>query len=98
MFKKFCLALAIVSSVWASPEPNVLKGQARDSRGMPLTGVKVYADNTLLYNTNAIAVTDAAGKYSVKVGKPAGTWHATAQIERKLNGQQIGRASCRERV
>jgi len=88
MLKKLCLSLLLVTGVWGAPQPNVLKGQVKDSRGVPLAGVKVFADNTLLYNTNAIAVSDAAGKYSVSVARPAGTWHATAQIERTLNGQK----------
>ena len=88
MWKKLCLGLVVVGSVWSAPQPNVLKGQVKDARGAPLAGAKIFADNTLLYNTNAIGVSDASGKYSIPVGRPTGTWHASAQLERKFNGQK----------
>ena len=86
--KRMGLVFLLVGSVWGAPQPNVMKGQAKDARGAALAGVKVFARNTLHYNTNAIAVTDAAGKYTTNVSRPLGTWHASAQIERKLNGQK----------
>jgi hypothetical protein len=41
----------------------------------------------LYYNTNAIGVTDANGRYRIEVRQPAGSWHATAQLEKKFNGK-----------
>jgi hypothetical protein len=46
----------------------------------------VYAKNTLLYNTNAIGVTDAQGRYRLDVREPMGTWRVTAQLRHEYEG------------
>jgi hypothetical protein len=71
-------------------EPGVLKGVVLDSQGRPVAGAKVFADHTLYYDTNAIGVTDAGGRYRIDVRNPPGGWHATAQLERQYNGQRLG--------
>lgn len=68
-------------------EPGFMKGRVVDAAGKPVTGVEVVADNRQFYNTNALVRTDAQGRYRVEVRRPVGTWHATAQVKRKLNGQ-----------
>ncbi|MCP3140545.1 carboxypeptidase-like regulatory domain-containing protein [Pyxidicoccus xibeiensis] len=64
-----------------------MTGRAVDARGTPLAGVKVWADNTLLYNTNAGATTGTDGTYRIDVRQPAGTWHASATLQRQYNGR-----------
>jgi hypothetical protein len=71
----------------SSIEAGVMKDLVTDAQGKPLAGVKVFADHTLYYNTNAIGVTDANGRYRIEVRQPAGSWHATAQLEKKFNGK-----------
>lgn len=80
------LLLSLSGSAWGL-EPGVLTGKVTDSAGKPLPNVTVYADNTLLYNTNAAGITDAQGNYRIDVSRPAGTWHATAQIKRQFQGK-----------
>lgn len=64
-----------------------MKGRVTDSAGKPLVGAQVVADNTLLYNTNAIGTSDAKGFYRIDVSRPVGTWNATAQIKRQVSGK-----------
>jgi hypothetical protein len=66
--------------------PGVRDRHRRRRRGRPLAGVRVYAKNTLLYNTNAIGVTDAQGRYRLDVREPMGTWRVTAQLRREYEG------------
>ena len=66
-------------------EPGFVKGRVTDAQGRPLAGAKVFADNTLYYNTNAIGVTDAEGYYRLDVSEPRGTWHMTAQLTRDFH-------------
>lgn len=67
--------------------PGYVTGTVVDAAGRPLEGVKVYADNTLFYNTNAIGVTDAQGRYKIDVRQPIGTWHMSAQLTRSFEGR-----------
>lgn len=70
-----------------SPAVGVVTGSVVDTRGNPLAGVQVIADNTLFYNTNAVGVTDAQGRYRIDVGQPVGTWHMTAHLRREFEGR-----------
>ena len=65
----------------------IVTGTVVDTRGQPLAGVKVIADNTLFYNTNVIGYTDARGHYKLDVSGVVGTWHMTAHLAREFNGQ-----------
>lgn len=47
----------------AQVTPYVMQGVVRDAAGRPLAGVEVFADNTLYYNANVLARTDAQGRY-----------------------------------
>jgi hypothetical protein len=70
-----------------APTPYTMSGVVRNSAGEPLEGAGVFAGHTVYYNTNALGVTDAQGRYRVSVREPAGSWHAGAQIKRSYNGQ-----------
>ena len=81
------LLAGVLLGAGPAKEPGVMKGRVTDSAGNPLAGAQVVADNTLLYNSNAIAVSDAKGYYRVDVSRPAGTWNATAQLKRQVGGK-----------
>ena len=70
-----------------NPSAGFVTGTVVDAAGRPLAGVQVFADNTLFYNTNAIGVTDAQGRYRIDVRQPIGTWHMTAQLTRTFAGR-----------
>jgi uncharacterized protein (DUF2141 family) len=67
--------------------PYTVTGVVKDEAGKPLAGVEVFADNTLYYNMNALATTDAQGRYTIKLPRnEVGTWKAGAYIEREYEG------------
>ncbi|CAG7655038.1 stalk domain-containing protein [Paenibacillus allorhizosphaerae] len=68
-------------------EPGIVKGRVTDAQGKPMEGAEVVADNQLIYNSNAIDVTDVNGYYRIPLGMRATTWHASAKIERPYNGK-----------
>jgi hypothetical protein len=83
------LLAALLLTAPLAAEPYVMQGQVRDSHGKPVANAEVVADNRQFYNTNAVTRTDAQGRYRVEVRRPVGTWHATAQVQRKFNGQNF---------
>ncbi|MBZ9750275.1 hypothetical protein K7W42_05290 [Deinococcus sp. HMF7604] len=74
---------AVVS---ARPTPYVMTGVVKNSAGQPLAGVKVFADNTLYHNMNALATTDAQGRYRLELPREVGTWRAGAYVQRPYGG------------
>ncbi|MBD0378931.1 stalk domain-containing protein [Paenibacillus sedimenti] len=68
-------------------ESGIVKGRVSDAQGNPIKGAEVVADNQLLYNSNAIAVTDADGYYRIPLGMRATTWLVSARITRPYNGE-----------
>ncbi|NBD28353.1 stalk domain-containing protein [Paenibacillus glycinis] len=68
-------------------EPYVVKGYVRNALGQPLKGVEVIADNTLLYNSNIIGVTDGNGFYRIELEKIATSWSMTADYKPEYNGK-----------
>jgi len=68
-------------------EAGVLKGVVVDARGVPIKGTEIVADNTLLYNSNALTVSKADGSFRVRTDALAGTYRASAQLKRKFNGK-----------
>ncbi|WP_169389536.1 carboxypeptidase-like regulatory domain-containing protein [Deinococcus aquatilis] len=83
----------------ATPPPGVeepppagggyVTGKIVDEQGRPVVHAEVVADNTLLYNTNVIGYTDAAGTYKLDIRKPVGTWHVTATMNLNYEGETI---------
>jgi len=59
-------------------------GLVTDRFGEPLSGVKIYVDNTIFYNSGISTSTDANGKY--KVATPLGSWKVYAEMERSYHG------------
>jgi len=82
------LSLGIAAAHAQSPQPGSMQGRVVDARGAALPGVSVIADNTLLYNTNALGVSGTDGRYAIDVSRPAGTWVGSAQVTRTYNGKR----------
>ncbi|MDR6879581.1 stalk domain-containing protein [Bacillus sp. 3255] len=72
-----------------APEPYVVKGQVHDAKGNPLSGVVVYADNQLLYNSNLAGVTDDNGNYRIELTQIATTWHLTTKVTQEYNDKEF---------
>ncbi|WP_241243047.1 Ig-like domain-containing protein [Paenibacillus whitsoniae] len=68
-------------------EPYVVKGYVRDMNGKPLSGVSVYADNTLLYDSNILGVTDENGQYLLELPELTTTWRVGGKYTTTYNGK-----------
>lgn len=68
-------------------EPYVMKGYVTNGQGAPLEGIEVFADNTLLYDSNILGVTDANGYYRLELPAVATTWNAGAYVRPSFEGQ-----------
>lgn len=70
----------------ASPQatPYIMTGVVKNSAGQPLSGVEVFADNTLslYHNMNALGTTDAQGRYRIELPCEVGTWRPGAYVQR----------------
>ncbi len=72
----------------STPTPYTMRGTVKNAAGKPLAGVEVWADNTLYYNMNALATTDAQGRYSIPLPHDQpGTWRAGGRFKAKFNGE-----------
>ncbi|GAB3893873.1 hypothetical protein GCM10028803_08480 [Larkinella knui] len=69
----------------AKPTAGYLSGRVTDAQGKPLPGATIFADNTMFYNDNILATSDANGNYRMQT--PNGSWQASAQIRRTYNGK-----------
>ncbi len=58
-------------------------GNITDTQGKPIAGAEVVIDNTMIYNSNLLTNSDAAGKYKVKLNGHF-TWSASATFCEKL--------------
>ncbi|WDM31170.1 hypothetical protein KCX80_08635 [Paenibacillus mucilaginosus] len=70
-----------------SVEPYVVQGYARDASGRPLAGASVWADNTLLYDSNILGVTDENGYYRLELPSLATTWRMGGDFSREGEGR-----------
>jgi hypothetical protein len=71
-----------------TPEPYIMKGRVTNSAGEPIQGVEVFADNTLLYDSNLVDVTDADGYYRIDLnGIMPSSWQGAAYIETTFEEQ-----------
>jgi hypothetical protein len=59
-------------------------GKVTDMEGNPLSGVTIYIDNSIFYNSGITATTKADGTY--KVNTPQGAWKAYAELSTVFNG------------
>lgn len=69
-------------------EPYVVKGRVLDPQGRPMPGVSVLADNTMLYDSNAQAVTDSDGAYRLDLSLMETTWRMYGQHEVDYDGHR----------
>lgn len=71
-------------------EPYVVKGHVTTASGEPLPGAEVWADNTLAYNSNALAVSGADGSYRIELPRSEQlTWRMGGQIVTRYQGTQF---------
>ncbi|KRE33046.1 hypothetical protein ASG85_15355 [Paenibacillus sp. Soil724D2] len=70
-------------------EPYVVKGYVRDAKGNPIPDVEIFADNTLLYDSNLLAVTDESGHYRIELPQIATTYRMGANITKEFNGKNF---------
>ncbi|WP_426452132.1 stalk domain-containing protein [Paenibacillus sp. S-38] len=70
-----------------SVEPYVVQGYARDAAGKPIAGASVWADNTLLYDSNLLGVTDENGYYRLELPSLATTWNMGGSFASKGDGR-----------
>jgi hypothetical protein len=64
-------------------------GKVTDSKGNPLSGIKVTLEHTVWANSYVFATTDNNGHYNVALpAEPAGSWTAKAQLEKSAYGKQ----------
>lgn len=68
-------------------EPYVVKGYVRDAKDQPIPDIVVYADNTLLYDSNILGVTDESGHYRIELPQIATSWRMGADVTKLFNGK-----------
>ncbi|WP_350241268.1 carboxypeptidase-like regulatory domain-containing protein [Deinococcus sonorensis] len=66
-----------------------ITGRAVNEQGVALPGVEVVADNTMAYDSNEIAVTDAQGHYRIDVRNAPFTFNVTATKTLQYQGAAI---------
>jgi len=80
----FCLSLSCVDDVitistnYSTIEAGFVKGTVINAKGEPLSGVKIYVDNSIFYNSGISGTTDAEGHYKIKT--PQGSWKVYAEM------------------
>lgn len=67
-------------------EKGYIKGVIIDPQGRPVQGADIVIDNTLIYNSNLLSKTDAAGTYRVQLSGNF-TWKAYASFDKLYNGK-----------
>ena len=71
------------------PSAGTVTGKVTDSKGNPLSGIKVTLEHTVWADSYVFATTDNSGHYkAVLPGEPAGSWTAKAQLEKSAYGKQ----------
>ncbi|WP_261304250.1 carboxypeptidase-like regulatory domain-containing protein [Paenibacillus andongensis] len=73
----------------AGIEPYVVKGVVRDPKGQPVPNATVYANNTLLYDSNAMGVTDETGHYRIELPKVTTSYRMSADLNKPYNGKKF---------
>ncbi|WP_429310990.1 stalk domain-containing protein [Paenibacillus mucilaginosus] len=68
-------------------KPYIVHGYVRDAAGKPIEGASVWADNTLLYDSNLLGVTDASGYYKLELPSLATTWRMGGEYSRQADGR-----------
>ncbi|WP_266368718.1 carboxypeptidase-like regulatory domain-containing protein [Tellurirhabdus rosea] len=68
-----------------NPQSGYVTGKVTGAGGKALSGINVFFDNTLYYNSGFSATTDAAGNYKVKA--QPGAFRGYARMSHRYNGQ-----------
>ncbi|GGO25954.1 carboxypeptidase-like regulatory domain-containing protein [Deinococcus humi] len=81
------LAGGVTQADTTKPTPYIMTGTVRNSAGQPVSGVDVYAENTLYYNMNALGTTNRQGRYTITLPRnEIGTWRGGARLSREYHG------------
>lgn len=88
MISRKLIGLAFIFSVAATGAlAGSVSGRVVNSQGQPLKGVKVRADHTVFKRSFMPAVTDADGRYTIKLAEPPGAWEMKAEIMREYHDE-----------
>lgn len=68
-------------------EPYVVKGRIVNSQGQPVAGAEVWADNTLLYNSNILGASDDNGYYRLPLPGVNTSYRMGARFDTEYQGQ-----------
>lgn len=68
-----------------SEQKGFVVGKIVDSQGKPISGAKIYLDNTVFYNSFIDGSTGDDGTYKIKVQQ--GVWKAYASFKKEYNGK-----------
>lgn len=68
-------------------EPYVVKGKVLDAQGRPLAGVEVFADNTFLYNSNILGISQEDGYYRLELPNESTSYRMGGSLERSFEEQ-----------
>lgn len=68
-------------------EPFVVKGRIVNVEGQPVPGAEVWADNTLLYNSNILGATDNNGYYRLELPNANTSYRMGARLDTEYEGQ-----------
>ncbi|PYE55459.1 carboxypeptidase-like regulatory domain-containing protein [Deinococcus yavapaiensis] len=70
----------------ATAQPGYITGVVTDEQGKPIPNVEIVADNTLAYDSNLKARTDAQGRYKIDVRKAPVTFKVFAYLSLSHDG------------
>lgn len=79
-------ATQAAASSAVNAERGFITGVVTDEHGTPLPGVEIVADNTLAYNSNLKARTDARGRYKIDVRNAPVTFQVFAYLHVSYDG------------
>lgn len=77
----------VLSAFTTAASAGSVSGRVVNSQGQPLAGVKVRADHTVFKRSFMPAVTDADGRYTIKLEEPPGAWELKAEIAREYHDE-----------
>jgi len=75
--------------VQETAEPFIVKGYVRNASGQPIPGVSVFADNTFLYDSNLLGVTDETGHYEIELPPTSTTYRMGADVTKTYKDQKL---------
>ncbi|MHA6482804.1 peptidase associated/transthyretin-like domain-containing protein [Paenibacillus sp. strain BS8-2] len=78
-----------LASQSSKAEPYVVKGRVTSADGRPIEGAEVWADNTLLYNSNVLGVSDVDGYYRLELPDVSVAYQMGGKVEVQSDGKSF---------